>query len=149
LIAGLPRVQTPAGFDFRLRERIVRLESPQRIRRLEWSVPAWRGLSVGLGIATAVIVGLVFFQPRPTQIPTVASTEVIQQVTEPEANSFPVASPAQEDTQVDRSITGRPERELGDEMLAEQAKPDSSERGFHPSRGYLQSVAGNPSVRDK
>ncbi|MFH1010155.1 MAG: hypothetical protein V1784_02835 [bacterium] len=149
LLAGLPHIQAPVGFDFRLRERIARLESPQRRIRLEWSVPAWRGLSVGLGIATAVIVGLLFFRPRPVELPIAASTQAVQDVPVPLANSFPMASPAQEDTQMDRSITGSPERESGDEMLASQAKPDSLERSFHPPSGYFQSVGGNPSVRGK
>jgi len=142
LLAGLPRIPAPAGFEFRLRERLARLESPQRIRRLEWSVPVWRGLSVGLGIVTAVVIGLLFFRPTPVELPVAASTQAVQEAPVPLANSFPIASSAGEGTEVERSITGSPERESGDEMMASQTKPDSTEREFRPPSGHFQSVGG-------
>lgn len=61
LLIGLPRVNCPVGFEFRLQRRIEAFESgirPARRERYGWGF-GWAGL--GLGLATAFVVAVVAF----------------------------------------------------------------------------------------
>jgi hypothetical protein len=141
LLVGLPKVQAPVGFEFRLQRRIERVRSPRS--RLGWDswILSWRWFSVGLGVATAVVVGLIFFTPGQENLPSMA-TQGIRSTGAPVAESSVGTVPSEEITGPDRSYTGSPERE--DQVVASQEEMDSLGHEYHPVVGHFQSVGGNP-----
>ena len=139
----LPKVQAPAGFEFRLQRRINRLGYRHTEKVWESWIFTRRWLSVGLGAATAVIVGLLFFQPQQPELPSSAFTQEIQPATPSVPNPFPVAMSTDE-FEGERSFTGSPEREIEGDLLAEdKQKEETRDRSFNPPSGHFQAVGGN------
>ena len=138
----LPHVSAPPGFEFRLQRRIRYAESGQLARDRE-PVFTWRWLSVGLGVATAVTAGLIFFEPQ-AQTPTAMFVESAQEMPVQVTSPFPVTTPTTAALQVEGSYTGSPERLTNGEMLAtDGSRADSASRTFHPPEGQMQVVGGN------
>jgi hypothetical protein len=144
LLVGLPRVQAPVGFEFRLQRRLEQVRSRRSGHAWDSWIFSWRWFSVGLGVATAVVVGLVFFTPEQGNLPSMATTQSIRGAGAPLVESSVGAVVNEEIAGPDRSYTGSPERESEQGSLADQGGLDSLGHEFHPPVGHFQSVGGNP-----
>lgn len=145
----LPRVSAPPGFEFRLQRCIRYAESQQSARDGE-PIFTWRWLSVGLGVATAVAAGLIFFEPQQAQTPSAMFTESAEQPQVRITSPFPVTAPSTARLLPDRSYTGSPERITDGDLLAtDGSAADSASRNFHPSEGQMQMVGGEQKISGK
>ena len=141
----LPHESAPPGFEFRLQRCIRYAESGQPARDGE-PILTWRWLSVGLGVATAVTAGLIFFEPQ-TQTPSAMLTESAEQPAVHQSSPFPITPPSTASLQADRSYTGSPERITDGDMVAtDGSAADSASRTFHPSEGQMQVVGGEQKI---
>jgi len=141
----LPRVAAPAGFESRLHRRIERLESGRAVRAWDSWVFTRGWLSAGVGVATAVVVGLLFFGPQQADSPSSVFTEGMQPTSPPLSNPFPVASSVAGMEMGERSYTGSPEREIDRDLLAGDERVDSTDHSFRPPSGHFQAVGdGHP-----
>ena len=150
LLMALPHIDAPLGLESRLWKRIAQIGS----RRLGLSWDLWilarRWLSVGLGVATAVVIGLVFFGSQQTEMPSTTFSEGTEQSVQASPGALSEATPVNEGNAQDRSFTGSPERETSFEMVAASDRQDDSlKREFNPPSGHFESVGGNSPVRGK
>ena len=144
LLVALPHIEAPLGFESRLWNRVAQIKSRRNGLNLDLWIFARRWLSVGLGVATAVVIGLVFFESQQTEVPSTTFSESMEQSAPPAPGTFSVASPANGSGERDRSFTGSPERETNFNMAAGDRQDDSLHREFNPPSGHFQSVGGNP-----
>lgn len=141
----LPQAPVPTGFESRLQRRIDGLESRRLGRAWEYWTFTRGWLSAGVGVTTAVVVGLLFFQPRQPELPSSAFTEEMQPASPSVLSPFPVTSSARALGEVERSFTGSPERETDLDLLAGEERTDSLGHSFHPPSGHFQVVGeGHP-----
>lgn len=145
LLIGLPRVNCPVGFEFRLQRRIEALESgirPVRSERFGWGF-GWAGL--GLGLATAFVVAVVAFDfsftPGKIMItgaPVVATSQPI--TTSPAAadqnaaDPNSIITPEQENPEIDASAVAEPTQQMAavnDSNAAKNPPTELPENLYH------------------
>jgi hypothetical protein len=149
LLLALPQLEAPLGLESRLWSRITGIQS--RRKGLNWDL--WiltrRWLPVGFGIATAVVIGLIFFDSQQTNIPVVTQSEFAVKNTPSSPVALPEALPVSEDTEPEFSRTGSPEREVSFDMAASRQDDSSRHGGFSPPSGHFQSVESGRVIRGR